>query len=69
MFDHLDDHDGFDPTPEFRDAVHRRGGRLRRRNRIALVGTTVVGCLVLAVAGVSFALDHRLDRVDRVEVG
>jgi LCP family protein required for cell wall assembly len=68
MFDHLDDPDGFDPTPEFRDAVHRRGGRLRRRNRLALLGTSLVGCVVLATTGIGVALDRRLDRVNRVEV-
>jgi LCP family protein required for cell wall assembly len=68
MFDHLDDPDGFRPTPEFRAAVRRRGARLRRRNRIAVAGTTMVGCFLLTVAGISVAVDRRLDRVDRVEV-
>lgn len=69
MFDHLDDPDGFRPTDDFRAAVHRRGRHLRRRHRLGVMSTTVVGCLVLTVGGLAVAADRRLDEVDRVEIG
>jgi LCP family protein required for cell wall assembly len=69
MFDHLDDPDGFRPDDAFHTAVRRRGGRLRRRNRLAVLSTTVVGCLVLSVGGVAVFADRRLDGVERVDIG
>ena len=66
MFDHLDDPHGFDPNDSFRAATRHRARRLHRRRAARRVA--VASALPIAgVVGAVVALDHRLDRVRRLE--
>lgn len=68
MFEHLDDPAGFAPTTGFRDAVARRGRRLRVRRRLGRAATaTAVALTAVAVGGVAY-VDHRDDAIDRVDI-
>jgi LCP family protein required for cell wall assembly len=68
MFEHLDDPAGFQPDAGFRSRVVA-GGRSRRRRRIAAgTAAATVLALVATVAGALTAVDHKLDRVPRVDV-
>lgn len=68
MFDHLDDPDGYRPSPTTLVAVQREGRRRRRRTHLARTGVASVAAVGLGVGAVALRLDRQLDSVDRVEV-
>src|SRR6478735_11410345 len=68
VFEDLDDPRGFEPGPEFRQAVAQRVSR-RRRHRLQLRTATAAVLVLIAGVGGAFALlTHRLNDIDRVDV-
>jgi LCP family protein required for cell wall assembly len=68
MFDHLDDPAGFVPDDDFRQGVYRKGRRIRRAHRAAVVaGGLAATVAVVGLAG-NLYVDRRDSAIDRVEV-